>query len=455
MNNVAGEIYVVKSGDTLNRIARANGKTVPELVRLNDIKNPNRLEVGQKLYLSEKKSLSAQALFLDALRHPIENLKYTLSFDGKVVSGVSGSNGLTMEIVTRQANSQIEIFVQDVYGEWQRLGSVVSGYGKKLVALASPTISFKDKLEPHPPGAPILPEAKKKTPPSKDAKPPLPKTPKGSPSKNNPHVKVKKAKGAKGESVLQIGIDLPEDLLAHMQAYEDRKISEDEWKEYARDLECEVNVLKAIAKVESGGRSAFWVINDTSQHKVHAPKIMFERHYFHRLTNGKYDKTNPDISWKTGYRKSKFLNEADPKMHDGRVDKDDIRDNKQDYLRLINAYRLDKEAALKSASWGKFQVMGENHKLCGEPDLENFVAKMCKNEAGQIELLAGFIRNKPQAWKDQKNKKLGKEMSLWDAVKDKNWHAIAFNYNGPEYKKENDYGKLIKEAYEQYCKKPA
>ena len=140
-------------------------------------------------------------------------------------------------------------------------------------------------------------------------------------------------------------------------------------------------------------------------------------------------------------------------MHDGQVDKDDIYDNKQDYLRLINAYRLDQDAALKSASWGKFQIMGENFSICGAPNIRVFAAQMCKNEAGQIELLARFIRNKPKAWKDPKNKALGKEISLWDAVKTKNWHAIAFNYNGPAYKKDNDYDRLIKEAYEQYCKK--
>lgn len=29
---------------------------------------------------------------------------------------------------------------------------------------------------------------------------------------------------------------------------------------------------------------------------------------------------------------------------------------------------------------------------------------------------------------------LGKEVSLWEAVKTKNWQAIALNYNGPDYK---------------------
>lgn len=55
----------------------------------------------------------------------------------------------------------------------------------------------------------------------------------------------------------------------------------------------------------------------------------------------------------------------------------------------------------------------------------------------------------------QKNKALGKEVSLWDAVKTKNWHAIAFNYNGENYKQENDYDRLLKEAYEYHGKASA
>jgi lipoprotein NlpD len=45
--------YVIKPGDTLNKIARANGVDEPTLLRLNKLVNPNRLIVGQTLRLSE------------------------------------------------------------------------------------------------------------------------------------------------------------------------------------------------------------------------------------------------------------------------------------------------------------------------------------------------------------------------------------------------------------------
>lgn len=41
--------YIVKSGDNLTKIARSYGTSVNELVRLNNIKNPDLIYVGQKL----------------------------------------------------------------------------------------------------------------------------------------------------------------------------------------------------------------------------------------------------------------------------------------------------------------------------------------------------------------------------------------------------------------------
>lgn len=45
----ATSIYVVQAGDTLNAIARRFDTTVAELMRLNNLTNPDRIVVGQKL----------------------------------------------------------------------------------------------------------------------------------------------------------------------------------------------------------------------------------------------------------------------------------------------------------------------------------------------------------------------------------------------------------------------
>jgi len=47
------EYYIVKSGDTLSKIAKAHNTTVASLIKLNNIKNPNVINVGQKLILVE------------------------------------------------------------------------------------------------------------------------------------------------------------------------------------------------------------------------------------------------------------------------------------------------------------------------------------------------------------------------------------------------------------------
>jgi flagellum-specific peptidoglycan hydrolase FlgJ len=43
------QVYVVQKGDTLTKIAKKYGTTVQNLVKLNNIKNPDLIKVGQKL----------------------------------------------------------------------------------------------------------------------------------------------------------------------------------------------------------------------------------------------------------------------------------------------------------------------------------------------------------------------------------------------------------------------
>lgn len=44
-------VYVVKTGDTLSKIAKAHGTTVAKLVKINGVKNPNIIYAGQKIKL--------------------------------------------------------------------------------------------------------------------------------------------------------------------------------------------------------------------------------------------------------------------------------------------------------------------------------------------------------------------------------------------------------------------
>ncbi|MBB6063053.1 5'-nucleotidase (lipoprotein e(P4) family) [Thermosipho japonicus] len=48
----AGEYYIVQKGDTLSKIAKETGLTVEELVKYNNLKNPDLIIVGQRLRLT-------------------------------------------------------------------------------------------------------------------------------------------------------------------------------------------------------------------------------------------------------------------------------------------------------------------------------------------------------------------------------------------------------------------
>lgn len=183
------------------------------------------------------------------------------------------------------------------------------------------------------------------------------------------------------------------------------KLTEADHIKAATILGVETAAIKAIAEVESRG-SGF-----LSSGK---PKILFEGHWFSTFTQGKFDQGNPTISYKK-WVKNFYLG------------------NEKEYTRLNAALALDKEAALKSTSWGKFQIMGFNYKHCGYGTVEDFVKDMHKSES--FHLLA-FV-------------KLMKSMK-WDVdVRAKNWAGFAKKYNGPGYKS-NAYDVKLKQAYDAY-----
>lgn len=418
---MSDSVYIIQPGDTLAEILARTGKSPSQLKALNSPNLLQKLPPGQAIYLDAATAFSFQAVFLDPLRHPIDKLRYRLRIGDKEFSGRTGANGLSQEVIGQSAGRNIHLEVCDPLGNWRSVMAARSSYGKRIITIVSPYLSFKDRLEPHPPEAPTTPqpsEALRARSPS-GGQPPLPAKARGTPTPNNPAVKTAKKSGKKGESIIELSVDLPEDLLTLFQAYTGEALTDDDWKRTAEYLDCEINVIKAISQVESSGQS-FWSLN---AQKAHVPAILYERHYFSRLTDHRYDRDYPDVSGKA--RTSGTYG-----------------DHGSQYLRLINAYRLDSGAALKSCSWGKFQIMGENCSVCGVPNIDDFVEQMCTNEAKQLQLLADFIRNK----KNRLNKKSPWATLLWNAVKDKDWPNIANYYNGPNYA-QYEYDKKLENAY--------
>ncbi len=186
-----------------------------------------------------------------------------------------------------------------------------------------------------------------------------------------------------------------------------KSLTEQNFKDTANLLLVEVAVIKAVAEVESRGDGFF---------TDGRPKILFEAHIFGSQTKYKYNDTHPNISCK----------KWDKKLYKGGI---------KEYDRLNEAIKLDKDAALKSTSWGKFQVMGFNHKICGWDTVQSFVNDMYKDENEHLKAFIGFIRyNKLEKY-----------------LQSKEWAKFAKAYNGPAYA-QNKYDIKMEKAYEKYKK---
>lgn len=183
-----------------------------------------------------------------------------------------------------------------------------------------------------------------------------------------------------------------------------KTLTEEDYKKASKLLDVDIATIKAVAEVESAGNG--FLLNGQ-------PKILFEGHWFHKLTGGRF--TNPgnaNISyptWKTDYY------------------------NENQHARLAKAVRLDREAALKSASWGKFQIMGFNYARAGFDNLQSFINAMYDSEGAQLLAFVNFVKNE----------------KLDGYLKKQDWAGFARRYNGPSYAK-NRYDTKLANAYKKY-----
>ena len=176
----------------------------------------------------------------------------------------------------------------------------------------------------------------------------------------------------------------------------------------------EINIIKAFAIVESGGRSGF--------NENNLPVIAFEGHIFRKYTDRIYDFTHPNLS----YIYNKKAN---------RSWKRNNKDQTTSWKTLSDAFDLDAEAALKSCSWGMFQLMGFNYKNSGHDDIYSFVKAMKQNAGNHLQCFLSFCTKNP---------------NLLSAMQKKDFTNMAANYNGMDY---GDYDQKIKSAYEKLSKK--
>jgi hypothetical protein len=127
---------------------------------------------------------------------------------------------------------------------------------------------------------------------------------------------------------------------------------------FADDLGVSLKQMMAVAKVESAGGG----FTDTGR-----PKILFERHYFWRLTQGAHGLqpwSNPQ---------------------GGGYDQDS-------WSKLCLAACVDPSAAFASCSWGKFQIMGAHWLALDYLSSYGMAYTMVHSEADHYEALVRFVK---------------------------------------------------------------
>ena len=186
-------------------------------------------------------------------------------------------------------------------------------------------------------------------------------------------------------------------------------ITDDTWSALATVLGVDRAVLRAVADVESGG-AGFLATTPPR------PKVLFEGHYFHKLTGGRFGTSHPTLSFPRWTR-----------THYART-------GEGEWARLDQAVGLDRGAALQSASWGAFQIMGANYRQCSCDDVEQFVRMQEASADAQLECFTRFI---------------GRDWYL-APLRARDWATFAARYNGPAYAK-NQYDVKLARAYARHA----
>lgn len=148
-----------------------------------------------------------------------------------------------------------------------------------------------------------------------------------------------------------------------------KRLTNEDFQWAAKEIGCSIAAIRAVDEVESRGEGF---------NKDGSPKILFEGHKFHKYTEGKFTgiEEYKDISYPRWTRKW-YATGANS----------EIRQQKE-YLRFERAANLDEAAAIKSTSWGRYQIMGFNYKLVGFDDIFTFYYTMGDNE---LEHLISFV----------------------------------------------------------------
>lgn len=169
-------------------------------------------------------------------------------------------------------------------------------------------------------------------------------------------------------------------------------LTEEDYKQAAKNLNTELAVIKAVTEVESGGRGFL----PSPDGRI---VIRFEPHLFHRYTQGKFDHSHAHLSFK-------------------KLRKNYPTSTSHSWQLYNEAKALNLQAARMGTSFGLFQILGSNWPDTGSKSLSEFVTRMSRSESEQLNLFCNLITN----W------------GLDDDLRLHRWAFFAKVYNGPGFK---------------------
>ncbi len=197
----------------------------------------------------------------------------------------------------------------------------------------------------------------------------------------------------------------------------DKLLSESDLVEFARNFGLELAVVKAVNEVESGGKG--FLMNGK-------PIILFEGHVFFRELE------------KRGINPRQYMNANNRDVLYERWTRNYYLGGVREYDRLEKAMQISgsdifRQAALSSASWGSFQIMGYHAESLGYRDVDEFVSRMHLHEREHLDAFGRFL----------------KVNGLISLLASRQWAAFAERYNGSGYK-QNKYDTKLEKAYYKY-----
>lgn len=187
-----------------------------------------------------------------------------------------------------------------------------------------------------------------------------------------------------------------------------RPIDQIDYARAARLIGAGEDEVRAVVQVEAAGRGF---------DALGRPKMLFEPHRFYA------DLTEP--------KRSRAINAGLAYRRWGE------RPYPADsYPRLEQAMAIDKQAALRAASWGLGQIMGSNHKMVGYASAEEMVLDLLDDEEAHLTQMIRFI---VASGLDDDLREIAARKR---ASTPEDWAPFARVYNGPGYAKHGYHNKL-------------